>query len=739
MGKAAAQASSSQGLIGDMWGGLASMLVALPSSIAFGVLVFTAIGPEHAGAGALAGALGAATLGLISPLIGRNGGFITAPCAPAAAVMSGLAGALAVGAELPFDRVVALMVLAALLSAGLQILYGLLRLGRLIKYIPYQVVSGYLSGVGLIIAVGQLPKLLGLPDGVGLLAGLVQPGVWRWPGILVGVVTIAVTVVSPRLTKRVPAAIIGLAGGIATYFGVAAFDPNLRVLENNPLVIGSLDTSGSLLDVASRSLASVTSVTFADVGLVAATAATLSVLLSIDTLKTGVVLDALTRRRHESNRELIAQGTANAAAALTGGMPGAGTMGPTLVNVTSGGRSPWSGFLEGVFAVVTFLLLRSVIAWVPIGALAGILLVVAFRMFDWRIFRLLVQPATRLDFVVIAAVIVVAKGVGLIQASVVGVALAVLIFIRNQLRGSVIRRKRDLREVASKTSRLSEARQILDEHGGDAALVELQDDLFFGTTDQLYGELADDLQKRRYLLFDLRRVQSMDYTAGNLFKQMHQRLGEHGGGLLLSGLPSSLPTRQDIERYLKELGLVGDEEGITVFETRNEALVWMEDRVLEGAGWSEEARPAPLELGEIELFREFDEEAIAAIAAIAEPVHLGAGELLFQRGDDGDELFLIRRGVVEILLPLAEGKRHHLATMARGDYFGEMSFLDYDRRSADAEAKVDSDLFKLSRKQFNALAHDHPVIATKVFARLALMVSRRMRAANAEIRILEER
>ena len=258
MSQAVVEESSAKRLVGDMWGGLASMLVALPSSIAFGVLVFTAIGPEHAGAGAMAGAVGAATLGLIAPLIGRNGGFITAPCAPAAAVMSGLAGALAVEANLPFERVVALMVLAALLSAGMQIVYGLLRLGRLIKYIPYQVVSGYLSGVGVIIAVGQIPKWLGLPDGVELFDGLLNPALWRWPGIIVGAVTIVVTLLAPRVTERVPAAILGLAAGTASYFGMAALQPELLTLEANPLVIGSMDASGSLLDVVSRSVSAVT-------------------------------------------------------------------------------------------------------------------------------------------------------------------------------------------------------------------------------------------------------------------------------------------------------------------------------------------------------------------------------------------------------------------------------------------------------------------------------------------------
>lgn len=733
------QKSILKGLSGDLWGGLASMLVALPSAIAFGVLVFTAIGPGHAGAGAMAGALGAAALGLIAPLAGRNGGFITAPCAPAAAVMSGLAALLAVDRGLPPDRVVALMVLTGLLSAGMQVCYGVLRLGRLIKYIPYQVVSGYLSGVAVIIAVGQIPKWLGLPDGVALIAGVLRPTLWQWPGILVGLVTIAVTLGAPRVTKIVPAAILGLAAGIAAYFGIAALHPELLVLEGNALVIGSIEASGSLWEVVKGATTSLASLGLADVKLVAAAAATLSVLLSIDTLKTGVVLDALTRRRHNSNRELVAQGVANAAAALTGGMPGAGTMGPTLVNVTSGGRSPLSGFAEGVFAVVTFLLLRAVIAWVPIAALAGILLVVAWKMFDWGLFRLLPRPATRLDFAVITAVIVVAKAVGLIQASVVGVALSILLFIRGQIRSSVIRRKRDLREVASKTARPEPVRELLDRHGDQGVLVELQDDLFFGTTDQLFSELTQDLQTRRFILLDLRRVQSMDYTAGQLLHQMHDRLAERGGSLLLSGMPSSLPSHNDIEHYLKQLGVLSAGSGITVYETRNGALSWMEERILEMSGWVDDAEQAPLELAEFELFREFDEQTLAAMAEIAEPSHLEAGAGLFSQGDTGDELYLIRRGAVEVLLPLPGGKRHHLATMARGSYLGEMSFLDNDRRSADAEVRIDTDLYRLSRRRFNALVHENAVVGTKVFARLALMVSRRVRSADAELGVLEQR
>lgn len=730
---------TARGAVKDVLGGLTAMLVALPSAIAFGVLVFTAIGPEYAGAGAMAGALGTIALGLVAPYVGGNGGFVTAPCAPAAAVMSGLAAALAADGSVPPDRIIRLMVLAAMLSAAMQIGYGLMRLGRLIKYIPYQVVSGYLSGVAVIIAVGQIPKLLGIPKGVDLFDGLIDPAsYWLWPGIVVGAVTIAVTVVTPLITRHVPAAIMGLAFGIGSYFAIGAFRSELLTTENNPLVIGSIDSSGSLRDVITQGFTSLGDVGFSDVSLVLATAATLSVLLSIDTLKTGVVLDVLTRRRHNSNREIVAQGAANAAAALTGGMPGAGTMGPTLVNVTSGGRSPLSGFSVGVFACVAFLALRSVIAWVPIGALAAILLVIAARMFDWKYLRLVLRRGTQLDFAVITTVIAVAVGVGLIQASVVGVGLAIILFIRDQIGSSVILRKRDLTEVASKTSRLSRARALLDQHGEQAVLVELQDNLFFGTTDQLLSELMEDMQSRTYILLDIRRVDSMDYTAGKLFHQMVDRLGERGGRVLLAGMPSSLPTR-DIERYLDELDLLDRDEGILVFETRDDALEWMEERILAACGWEGHEEDAPLELGEIELFREFDSETIEELAEIAEPVHLSAGENLFRQGDDGDELYLIRRGAIEILLPLPGDKRHHLATMSRGDYFGEMAFLDKGARSADADAKVNTELFALSRAAFNDLVHRDVLVGTKVFARLALMVSKRIRVTNHELRVLEER
>jgi SulP family sulfate permease len=724
----------------EVWGGLAAMLVALPSSVAFGILIFTSLSPEYAGQGAMAGLLGAAALGMVASFFGRTGGLISAPCAPAAAVLTALSAELMTGsARLEPAAIMPLMALTALLAALLQTLYGIVGGGRLIKFIPYQVVSGYLSGVGVLIALSQLPKLFGLPKGTALGHGLLSPDLWKWQSLVVGIVTMAVMTLAPLVTKKIPAVILGLCGGILAYFALTPFNPALLELRGNPLVIGPLQASGSFLEVVTGRARSLLQIDMASLTRIMIPALTLSVLLSIDTLKTCVGLDALTRSRHNSNRELIGQGLGNLASFLTGGIPGAGTMGPTLVNVTSGGRTYRSGVIEGVFVVLALLLLSGLIAWVPIGALAGILLVIAWRMFDKHMFSLLRYPAGRLDFCVIAGVILVALTVDLIAASGVGVALAILLFIRDQVHSPVIRRKCYLNQISSKTRRFDVEREILSRDGDQAVFCELQGNLFFGTTDQLFSQLEPDLKTRRYLLLDMRHVQSIDYTAVHLFEQMHAQLAERGGQLLFSGMPSGLLKQQDFESYLKQMGLVRHGDGVKITETRDAALEWMEERILEGAGARCGCDECSLDLKEFGLFRKLSDEALVNLKSCVTELKLAQGEKAFRQGDQGDELFLVRCGAVQVMLPLEGGKRHHLATIGQGGFFGELAFLDRGIRSADVEAKVPAELYVLSRARFNELAQSDATLGVQVFARISLAIAERLRQADAELRVVEER
>lgn len=729
-------------LAGDFWGGIASTLVALPSSIAFGVVIYSGLGTQYAGMGAMAGILGAVALGVIAPLVGRTGGLISAPCAPSAAVLSALVAGLLegrFGLALSPPVVLPLVALTGLFSSGLQVLYGTIGGGRLIKFIPYPVVSGYLSGVAVLIVLSQLPKLIGLPSGTPLMNGITSPGLWKWQGLVVGLITMVAMVGSRRITRQVPAAIFGLTAGVAAYFLLAIFSRNLFTLEGNPLIIGSIQASGSFVDSIAEHLRSMFTFELANLKLIVIPALTLSVLLSIDTLKTCVGLDALTRTRHRSDRELIGQGIGNLVACSVGGMPGAGTMGPTLVNVASGGRTPRSGVIEGVFVLIALAAFGNLVAWVPIGVLAGILMVIAWTMFDKNIFRLLRYPAGRLDFTVIAGVILVSISVDLIAAAGVGVALAILLFIRDQMRGSVIRRKLYLNQTSSKTLRLPSEREVLNRLGNRGVFCELQGNLFFGTTDQLFSQLEPDLQKCHYVLLDLRRVQSMDYTAAHMFEQMHMQLEEKGGQLLFSGMPSGMLDQRNFERYLQEIGVVRKGGGVLVSETLDGGLEWIEQKILESGQAGHVNETGLLEVRDFDLFRGFKEGTLRRMAALIKERSFASGEKVFAQGDVGDEVFLVRRGSVRIMLPLEKGKQHHLATIGRGDFFGEVAFLDRGHRSADAVAKVRTDLFVLSRSQFNKLSRSDATIGVQVFARVAHALAVRLRQADAELRTLEER
>ena len=299
--------------------------------------------------------------------------------------------------------------------------------------------------------------------------------------------------------------------------------------------------------------------------------------------------------------------------------------------------------------------------------------------------------------------------------------------------------KQDLRTAQSKRRRLEDERDVLNEAGEKALVVQLQGNLFFGTTDQLFSQLESDLARLRFLLVDLRRVQSIDYTAAHLFEQMRQRLQERGGELLFSGMPSSVPARPDLERYMAELGMVSTRGSIQVFDTRDSAIEWMEDRLLEAAGVMPQEDARTLDLGEIDLLSDLDAVSLADLRTVVRERSVPAGGRICSLGEEGTEMYLLRRGRVHVLLPLEGNKRHHLATFCQGDFFGEMAFLDHERRSADIEAATPCEFYVLSREDFDAMVKAKPALGGRLFEQLALAISWRLRTADTELRTLEER
>jgi len=528
---------------------------------------------------------------------------------------------------------------------------------------------------------------------------------------------------------------------VLTYFGLGLADMVPFVTRDNAMLVGPLTSGGGGGFVAAMNERLQTASLLRPEALVLLLfpALTLAGLLSIDTLKTCVVLDAMTRSRHDSNRELIAQGCGNLCACALGGMPGAGTMGATLVNLSSGAATRRSGMIEGVAALAAFVLLGPQIAWVPVAALAAILIVIGVRMIDRDSLHFLRSRATLLDFLVIAAVVTTALTVSLIAASAIGVILAVMLFIREQVSNRVVRRRLLGSETFSKRVRTSDEMASLVSHGGQVVVCELQGSLFFGTTQQLYGALESDLKTRRFIILNMRRVQTVDVTAAHMLEQVREMLAERDGRLILAGIPAKSPSGLDINTYLVEAGLlVPQAKGhrVKVFGEVDTALEWTEDLIINEAALTPSTEGA-LDLHEIELFSSRKQETLAALEASMEKRVVDAGGRIFSRGDGGDELFLIRRGAVRILLPISETQSHHLGTFGRGSFFGEMSFLDGATRSADAVAFAESELFVLSRKVYDRFAEKHGKTALALMEGIASTLASRLRYTTAELRVLE--
>ncbi|HEX5330037.1 SulP family inorganic anion transporter [Sulfuricurvum sp.] len=717
---------------GDFWGGTAAMLVALPAAIAFGVTIYATIGGHYGAYGAVAGILGVAAMGVVASLMGGTERLISAPSAPAAAVLSAFALHY-ISQDVGPDLVFSMLMIVALLAGIFQILFGVIGLGRLIKYMPFPVVSGYLSGVGLYIIAAQSPIFVGLPQGTHFWDAFQILSGWKWQSITVGMVTIITMIYANKVLRAIPAVITALIAGIGAYFILGLIDPIL-LQPNNAYVIGELGGRGGInfLDTFIGRFQSIMHFTIDDFTLLLFPALTLAALLSIDTLKTCVILDSMTHSFHNSNRELIAQGSGNVVSALIGGMPGSGTMGATMVNISSGAQTRLSGLIEGIMAVVAFVVLARFIAWIPVSALAGILIVIGFRMIDKHSMKLLKSRQTMLDFFIIVAVAVTALSISLIAAAGVGLILAVVLYIIQQIGASVVYRHQDGTEARSKIVRGKEEENLLCSRGDIFSVYELHGSLFFGTANQLYTMLQEDLQYKKYIIMDMKRVQNVDLTAAHILLQIKDILHERDGYLLLCRLPHKLPSGDDMESYFNQVGLLKHLSPIKVFDDLDDAIEWVEHKIIK-EGMLVCDGEGVLDLSELDLFKGRKEETIQELRSLVETRSYKKGETIYSEGEGSGEIFLIRHGSVRIMLPYPGRKSIHLNTIGRNNFFGEFSFLEGIPHYTDTVAASDVELYSIRRDDFEQFSIHHKKTALHFMQSLAAVLAERLRLTRSEL------
>jgi len=395
-------------LKGDITGGLVAGVVALPLALAFGV---------QSGMGAAAGLYGAIAVGIFAAIFGGTATQASGPTGPMTVVSAALvAGAVQLTGSL--ESAMGIILLAFCLGGVIQIIFGFLNIAGYVKYFPYPVISGFMSGVGLIIIILQIFPFVGLSSAkstVKVMQDLPRLfGEANLYALALGVLTVLIYLLFPYVSKKIPNALVALVGAtLVAYF-----------LKWDVPVIGEIPS-----DLPSIKVASFLNVDPTAYSLILEYAVVLAVLGSIDSLLTSVIADNMTKTKHNSNRELIGQGIGNMLAGIVGGIPGAGATKGTVVNINSGGRTRVSGAFHGLILLAVLLGLGSLAAHIPLAVLAGLLIPIAFKIVDFKGLKHLLK-VPKADAAVLIIVLLITTFGSLIQAVGVGIALASLLFMK---------------------------------------------------------------------------------------------------------------------------------------------------------------------------------------------------------------------------------------------------------------------------------------------------------------------
>ncbi len=474
---------------GDVFGGVTAAVVGLPVALAFGVA---------SGLGALAGIYGAIAVGFFAAVFGGTKSQISGPTGPMAVAMAVIVTSYANNLAEAFTVVI---------MAGLiQILLGVMKIGRFVSFTPYSVISGFMSGIGVIIILLQTLPFLGASVAMGGPMGAVR----SWPDVIkdvnisafaIAAVTLVVGILWPAKLRRVlPPTLAALMAGTAL---------GILWLTDTP-VIGDVPTGLPELKLPVISVDLLTSAI--------QPALTLALLGSIDSLLTSLIADAITRTRHSPDRELIGQGIGNMVAGFIWGLPGAGATLGTVVNIRAGGRTQVSGVLRAAILLALVLGLGKYVEVIPHAVLAGILMKVGWDIIDWR-FITRIHRVQREHLLVMVITMGLTVFVDLVTAVVVGLIAAGMAYSRQLER-------LELDNVVSVP--LSDQTFLMTEEDGDdvdefsarAGLVALRGSFSVASSVKLINAISLDIQEHEIVILDFSGTVSIDDSAALVVEQM---------------------------------------------------------------------------------------------------------------------------------------------------------------------------------------------------------------------------
>ena len=521
-------------LRGDVFGGLTSTVVALPFALSFGVA---------SGMGAAAGLYGAIAVGFFAAVFGGARAVISGPAPSMTVAMAVIVTTHATN----LTEALTIVVMGGLL----QVLLGALGAGRFVVYTPHVVVSGFMSGIGVIIIAIEALPFLGAPPAPGGFMGAARALPEALAGVNadalgVGAATLAAFVLWPRRYARfLPAPLVALAAGSLLGLTLLSDAPAIgRIPAGLPTLQSGLPTPGFLLGALQPAIV-------------------LALLGSIDSLLAALVADSLTGSRHDANRELVGQGVGNVAAGLIGGLPGAGATVSTVTNIRAGGRTRVSGVLRSVLLIAVLLGLGPYAERIPLAALAGVLIKVGWDIIDWRLLARLGHIRREHLFVMLTTLcltvfvdLLTAVAIGLIAAgmahakhlerlevdSVVSVPMLDHIFFGDGL---------DVEAV--------------NPYGARVGLVSLRGSFTVASSRQLVAEIGADIKDHEVVIFDFSSATYLDDSAAMLIRRLFDVAAQERTAFIVMGLGG------EVAHTLRALDVLQDAPAERIVQTLAEA------------------------------------------------------------------------------------------------------------------------------------------------------------------------
>lgn len=523
---------NSQKFWADLMAGIIVGIVALPLAIAFGIA--SGVSPEK---------------GIITAIIG---GFLVSFLGGSTVQIGGPTGAFIVivyGIIQNFG--IEGLAIATVMAGIILLVLGFLKLGTVIKFIPYPIVVGFTSGIALTIFTTQMKDLFGLQidkipadfisKWIVYFSNISSINLWS---LLVGIASIIIIVLSPKISKKIPGSLIAI-----IILTIVVF------LMRHYLNISAIETIGDRFTImASIPQPEGFSFTMETINKLLPSAFTIAMLGAIESLLSATVADGVTGEKHNSNTELIAQGAANIVVPIFGGIPVTGAIARTMTNINNGGRTPIAGIIHAVVLLLILLFLGPLTKHIPMACLAGVLIIVSYNMSEWRSFKSLLQNS-KSDVTVLLTTFFLTVIFDLTVAIIIGILLAIFLFMKRMTETtqvSVVQGELNL----SNGGDSSNPEDIV-ELPRDVEVYEIEGPYFFGVANKFDEAMrAIGRNKARIRIIRMRQVPFMDATGLHNLRNLCQRAKKENIHIILSGVRPSI--KEKLEK-IEINTLLGDE------------------------------------------------------------------------------------------------------------------------------------------------------------------------------------